>query len=376
MTKIEQTFLRLADMREKPVKVKPDPDTLMASVLSDTMRSTTGYEPVSIELLRNDPGILRLLDMLETCRPGGSPEEEDFIKTYLHPLDACEDQYGNQIVEVPIPEGYPRILWSCHTDSVHRHGGTQRVEVKHGFAWTPSGSCLGADDGVGVWLAIEMIRAKVPGVYVFHREEESGGGGSLYMARNHSKWLGECKAAIALDRMGYADVITYQGGARCCSDAFAASLAKLLGGRFRGDDSGVFTDTANYTDVIGECTNLSVGYFRQHGPTEHLDLGFAYRLRDALIAADWTKLEFERQPGEVEEVYAIDWRDYRSSYGSFRDSGYGYSKRSNKGVPDGTDVEEMEQFVFDNAWAVAEYLIANRISAEDIEAFAYEEEGL
>ena len=366
MTKlnIKQTTLMLADLR-----VKPDPTKFMTNVIADTARSPTGYEPVSIELLRNDPGILRLLDMLEFCRPGGGVEEEAFITKYIAPFDGHEDAYGNQIIEVAGPEDYPRILWSCHTDSVHRHGGRQHVNVTNGFAWTDDGSCLGADDGVGVWLALEMIRANVPGVYVFHREEETGGGGSLHMARCSAPFLAECKAAIALDRMGYADVITYQGGSRCCSDAFANSLAALLGGRFRADDSGVFTDTANYTDLIGECTNLSVGYFRQHGPTEHLDLGFAYRLRDALIAADWTKLEFERKPGEEEELYALDWRYDRTSYGS--------SYSSNKwgsALPNGDDVEEMERYVFDNAWAVAEYLLHHKISAEDIEAFAYDEE--
>src|SRR5215471_10698631 len=127
MTKlnIKQQFPMLADLR-----TRPDPAKLMAPILADTMKITTGYEPVSIELLRNDPGILRLLDMLETCRPCGGVEEEAFIAKYIAPYDGHEDAYGNQIIEVAGPEDYPRILWSCHTDSVHRHGGRQRVEVK------------------------------------------------------------------------------------------------------------------------------------------------------------------------------------------------------------------------------------------------------
>jgi hypothetical protein len=45
-------------------------------------------------------------------------------------------------------------------------------------------SCLGADDAAGVWLLCEMIRAGIPGLYVFHRNEERGGRGAEFFAKH------------------------------------------------------------------------------------------------------------------------------------------------------------------------------------------------
>lgn len=55
--------------------------------------------------------------------------------------------------------------------------------------------------------------------------------------------------AIALDRRGYNSVITYQT-TRGCSESFASELAARLGGYFEPDDTGLFTDTDNYTHLV------------------------------------------------------------------------------------------------------------------------------
>ena len=84
----------------------------------------------------------------------------------------------------------------------------------------PDGStrnCLGADDTAGVWLALELIRRQIAGRYVFHFGEERGGIGSGMLAHRHPDWLAECQMAIALDRAGYDEVITHQGGNRTAS---------------------------------------------------------------------------------------------------------------------------------------------------------------
>ena len=104
---------------------------------------------------------------------------------------------------------------------------------------------------------------------------------------------------IALDRKGTRDVITHQGS-RCCSDAFGESLAKALNGKFTLSDRGTFTDSANYTGVVGECTNLSVGYEAQHSFMETQDFKFLTNLRLKLISLDYSELVFERQPGDVD----------------------------------------------------------------------------
>jgi hypothetical protein len=185
----------------------------------------------------------------------------------------------------------------------------------------------------------------------------------MWLAEEHPEYIGTFDCAIALDRANYEDVITYQGGGRCCSDAFAKSVAALIGGRFKPCDGGVFTDTANYVDLIGECTNLSVGYFKQHGPMEHTNLSFASSLRDALLKADWSKLVFVRKPGEVE-----------ARWGGWDDELWSTPGRKDKGAPAYGDdpltaIEAMERFVTEYPWVVAEYLMEVGVTVDDLDLY-------
>jgi hypothetical protein len=238
--------------------------------------------------------------MLAYARPYGSKEEQLFIARYLAPLPGIEeDAYGNLTVKI----GQSPILWSSHTDTVHRKPGYQTLRIndrdktirlsrrskRHGS------SCLGADDTVGVFLMREMILRNVPGLYVFHAGEEVGGVGSQAIAEYRSDLLTGISFAIALDRQGTADVVTHQFGGRTASDAFAVSLAKQLPGKY-APVQGVFTDTANYADLIPECSNISVGYYRQHSKDEYVDYPHVDKLLTALCAIDSAQLTCARDP--------------------------------------------------------------------------------
>jgi hypothetical protein len=250
-----------------------------------------------------------LVEMLTSMRPAGSKSERRFIREYILPLGVEQDKAGNLIKRI----GDAPVMWSCHTDTVHRQGGKQLVTIGDGMiqlAATSTSNCLGADDTAGVWLMTEMILANRPGLYVFHRGEEIGGVGSSHIASRTPRLADGILAAIALDRAGTQDVITHQGN-RCCSDVFAASLAGQLGMGYRPDDTGVFTDTANYVDIIGECTNLSVGYYHQHRAKECLDATFLTQLRDTLLTLDTRDLTYSRKSGERDPLdYGIYGLDY------------------------------------------------------------------
>lgn len=287
-------------------------DYVLAQKVGDT-----GFPRIPQDELLEREDIKLLLQMLGHKRPAGSKTENAYIEKYIVPLGSKRDKHGNRWVWIKKPDGSdPDILFSSHTDTVHREDGQQQVVVGDGRAWSDDANCLGADDTVGNWLMIEMIKAKVPGLYIFHREEEVGGNGSRWVRDNKQTSLSKMKAAIAFDRKAYTSIITRQGGMRCCSDAFAKSLSAVLGGSFVTDTGGTFTDTKNYIDHIGECTNVSVGYHNQHGPTEWQELSFAVGLKQALIQADWSKLTFERKPGEKET-----WGRYGGGapYGSYYD---------------------------------------------------------
>lgn len=309
-----------------PASVKAK--TTTADKVGRIAYTPTGFPRVSQDELMKDPGIQELLVMLGYMRPHGGKAEAAFIEKYISILpNVTVDKYGNRYVRVPMMTdkgpAEPDILFSCHTDTVHTQDGMQQICVGDARAFAENSSCLGADDCAGVWLCIQMIKAGVPGMYAFHRNEEHGGHGSEFAAKTFPKKLQKMKAAIAFDRKGYTDVITRQRGDTCCSYPFAISLGKILGGSFKPDPTGLFTDTANYTHLIGECTNISVGYHNAHGPMEWLDLSFIANLRDALILADWSKLEFSRPAAPRTPAYSAG-----SGY-------YGYGGARSYNRPDG-----------------------------------------
>lgn len=241
-----------------------------------------------------------LFNILTTKRFAKSEGERKIIEKYIEPLNPFKDEFGNYHKII----GNTPILWSCHTDTVHKGEGTHQLFwVNDRLVAGEEHPCvLGADDGAGMWLMLKMIQRKVPGIYVFHREEEIGGRGSSFIAKTRRPFLALAKCAIALDRRGVDSVVTFQG-TRCCSDEFAQSLADQLGGEFKPDPTGMFTDTANYTDDIGECTNISVGYYAQHSTSESLDVEFLQSLLEKLTTLDFSKLVLKRKPGEIEYKY-------------------------------------------------------------------------
>lgn len=190
------------------------------------------------------------------------------------------------------------------------------------------GGSLGSDDGVGVWIMLRMIEAKVPGTYVFHRGEEVGGVGSGAMATEHAVWLRQFEAAIAFDRPRNNEIITHQRGGRCCSEKFGLALANRLntigGFKFATSDKGVFTDTANYRTLIAECTNIGVGYEGHHTRQEMLDYAHAFALKNACLTMAWDSLPIDRDPAK-QDSYSYGGTYQGQQYGGYQGNGYGRS---------------------------------------------------
>lgn len=211
----------------------------------------------------------------------------------------------------------PTVLFTSHLDTVHRQEGAQEIFIDEiGLCFAENGdgtpSVLGADDAAGVFLMVEMIKAKRPGLYMFFLCEERGGiASSEYADCYCPSGLKQC---ISFDRRGYSDVITHQASGRCCSDEYATALADALSKRFgtkhlvgyHPSDAGIFTDSANFVDVIPECTNISVGYFCEHTVNEYLDTSFLCDLADVLCKLNFNKLPIKRDP------MGVDIDDYRS----------------------------------------------------------------
>jgi putative aminopeptidase FrvX len=260
-----------------------------------------------------------LLEILSWARPHDSDAERAFCREFLDRVPSMTaDAFGNRMVTIG---DRSRVMWSCHVDTVAARGGRQAVVVDAvgvaGLRGGKAGMSLGADDGAGIWIMLNMIAARRPGLYLFHRGEECGCLGSHWIRRHNPAVLDDIDAAIAFDRAGFDDVITHQSYGRTCSHSFATSLADALNSRnpdfqYAPDNTGVFTDTNEYAGIIPECTNLSVGYHHQHGPRETLDLHHCERLLSAMLSLDESRLVIERDPLRDEDEH---WRQAGTPFG-------------------------------------------------------------
>jgi hypothetical protein len=243
-------------------------------------------------------------------------------------VDTC----GNLHIDARTNDNH-RTLFVAHVDTVHRVEGKnpiRKVKNKKVHEWhaTPN-SCLGADDGAGVAMLMHMMHNGVQGYYIFTQGEECGGIGAKHIAKYYPELLDMFDRAIAFDRRGTDSVITHQGYGRCCSDIFGQALATALNGddfnlMYSTDDSGVYTDTAEFVDNIPECTNISIGYYSEHGEREYLDVNHFQRLADAVLLFDWDALPVERDP-KVQDFKSFD------VYGTSVYKGFDY------GMDDGFD---------------------------------------
>jgi hypothetical protein len=270
-----------------------------------------------------------LVEMLQYRRPEGSGTQTFFCRRYLEPW-MKRDKHGNYIKIIPHANGsLPEVVFTAHHDTVHTKEGAQRVGVHKGVAYVLGNSnCLGADCTTGVWLILGMIKEKVPGIYVIHSGEEIGCKGSKALVKDPPYWLDSVKAVISFDRYGSTDIITHQMGWRTASDEFALSLADALGiDSMKPSSHGVYTDSESYADLVSECTNISVGYDKQHTNKESQDLDFAEYLMGRLIEADWSKLVFVRDPNVVEDLYQYGYKnDWHKGGNYFDDDYYGHSE--------------------------------------------------
>lgn len=270
----------------------------------------------------------RLVSILQKPRGGDAHGIQRFMHWWFRQfstLEPTEDAYGNFHHEVLREDGtHSTTLFTAHTDTVDSTNKnlknlgyieSEDILVLHGAQ--PKGiSCLGADDGAGCEILVALAEANVPGYYLWTMEEECGCVGIKGALADKTVDFTQFNRAVAFDRAGMTDVITYQMGGTCCSDDFALELAVQLGGEFMPCNFGVFTDTAMLIDTIPECTNLSIGYEDQHSYNESLNLKFMDGLVGRCIGIQWDLLPTVCTP-KPRFTYAGGYTGSRNLYGSY-----------------------------------------------------------
>ena len=243
---------------------------------------------------------------------------EEMIDCGLFPENLQTDEHGNYFYKI----GESRTVFASHLDTACKDS----VSVSHVFDGdmikTDGKTILGADDKAGVTILLNMIRNNIPGLYYFFIGEEVGciGSGaaaaSKYFKDNYDR-------VISFDRRDTGSVITYQSSSRCCSDVFADALCKQLnanGMSYKKDEGGVYTDSAEFVGYVSECTNISVGYYKEHTVNESQDIKHLEDLAEACLKIDWENLPVERDPSKTE------YRSY-NNYGTYNN---GWNWKSNK----------------------------------------------
>ena len=324
----------------------------------------------------------RLYAMLKYRRPHKGSGERKFYERFIQQYqpEIFHDPQGMvlaYVISVAGGDSPITTLFSAHIDTVHSDDGLQKIVIDENMdmVFKTDGKPLGADDAVGMWLQLEMIDAGVPGVYIIHRGEERGGIGSSGMAKHHADWLQQFTHAIAFDRKGDCSIITEQMHGKCCSNEFAADLAERLsaqtGFSLKPDPTGVYTDTAEYTDIIAECTNVSCGYYSEHTKNEMIDLAYLRVLHAAcVVPSTWENLIVKREPGDDGYAYYGRWQ-------FDRDEDDLYRRAANDGPP--ASYREIQDRVYDpldEFWLVVEDFelvrVGNALSYGDVEDCIWE----
>lgn len=288
--------------------------TQVGALSKQPLPATTSAKPTGVV------GVAPLLvRILSTRRAHNSVGELEFAK-WLHRLFDEVVEKNKKTVQkhvlgegtIALQIGESKVMFSCHIDTVHTHAESnvlnnlQRIFYDESFEHifldkSGDATCLGADDGAGIYIMLRMIEAKKPGLYVFHRGEERGGIGAKATVAKHAEFFkkGGYEQCIAFDRPRTTEIITHQGGVECASTTYALELSKRLNTigedfQYAPSDKGVYTDSKEYRFLIRECINIGVGYEQQHGRDEFLDYSHLERLTKACIKMDWHTLPVTR----------------------------------------------------------------------------------
>lgn len=268
-------------------------------------------------------------DLIEYTTPAGKEQEvitiiTDYIRDEINEIEI--DEKKNLIINI----GSSRTIFTAHTDTF----GMNNVKTEYHHSNTTGlitgigKTIIGADDKAGCIVLIGMIRAGVPGKYIFFAGEEKGRiGSSFYAKENKENLKTEYDRIISFDRKNVVSVITSQMRNQCTSKKFSSALAKKMS--MYEDDGGSYTDSASFTEIISECTNISTGFYNEHTTNEIWNYRFTiYDLLRKTIKCNWEDLPTLRNPTKPPRVdrYIAYSYGYNTKYPTTYKEGSTYRK--------------------------------------------------
>lgn len=274
----------------------------------------------------------KFLQLTKYTYPYGT---ESFLKSYL-PEGTKKDKHGNYYYLIG---DNPSVMFTCHLDTACGKQEKVKHVINNNIIKTDGKTILGADDKAGMVVLLYMIENKVPGLYYFFIGEEVGcvGSGRLSSEWSSTDFSYTVNKVVSFDRRSDCSIITDQFYGRCCSDEFAEELASRLNNagynlKLEPDDTGVLTDSAQFMDIVPECTNISVGYNYEHTTSEYQDIDYLSRLCKSVCSIDWETLPVERDPYDDKDYFndSPGWDDDFIDDSEFVEDYYSYFSSNGK----------------------------------------------
>jgi hypothetical protein len=323
--------------------------------------------------------IALISDILKYRRAPGTKSFRQFATAMIEPVFGKPDASGNYILTVGTKA--PHTAFVAHSDTVETQSGRVvfTVDTKTGIiGLSPKDKdsrCLGADDGAGIFLLLEMIRNQVPGLYLICAKEEVGCVGARDLAARSSVIFKGITAAIEFDRhdLNGNEVITHMCVGQTAGNLWSETLADALGMGFKPSDDGLITDTAEFVGLVANCTNITVGYRGHHTRRETLDLFALRALRDRLVALDWDALSAFAVPFVPTRrvsypMFSNNWGKKNAAlHDVYDDWCYPYGSRKDQHDP----LDDLEDQIAENPRAVAELLFDMGYDSADISDYIY-----
>lgn len=288
--------------------------------------------------------------------------------------DGDMDGYLNYLIDVSKDDKLGNVLYVAHYDTVDRDTGytetryghgkpttytqnqatKKKVSIRDGVAFinevlpeNKSVGCLGADDGAGLAVMLNLLATGTIGGYCFTTGEEVGGVGASDVLDQAESFLKQYSYSIEIDRRGETDMVYEQSVGECASKDFAQWLCDSLNMGHKPSDKGSYTDVATFAEVIPENVNIASGYINAHSVDEQVSLPYLDNLAKAIKGLDWSKAKVTRKAGDFNlPVYTrggySGGRYYGYDYGYDDDFGYGWAKQAKTAVRDttATDLDE------------------------------------
>lgn len=193
----------------------------------------------------------------------------------------------------------------------------KHVNIRDGIAYIDKTNalnagvgCLGADDGAGLAVMLNLMYRGVIGGYCFTSGEECGGIGAGEVLKDAEQYLKQYKRSIEIDRRCCEEIVWCQGVGECASEEFTQWLCDELGMGHKPSDLGTYTDVATFAQVIPENVNIASGYINAHTPDEKVDLVYLDNLAEALFKADWSKAPEHRKANDFGKYAGYEFDDY------------------------------------------------------------------